>query len=95
MITFFYGYLERRNKALSWELLRKKKSIENIPWVCLLDFNQILSQDKKMGGNPIDLFHMMGFYRALMDCNLFDLGCIRYNFTRSNMRNSLIISMRD
>ncbi|XP_072066985.1 uncharacterized protein [Arachis hypogaea] len=51
--TEFYGWPENQNKQASWELLRSLGQASAMPWVVFGDFNQVLNQHEKLGGNPI------------------------------------------
>ena len=42
-LTSFYGWPEVSQKPNSWALLNHIKSFMNGPWVCIRDFNAILS----------------------------------------------------
>ena len=48
--TGFYGNPNPIRKSSSWDLLRRLKAVDNLPWVCGGDFNDILSVEEKMGG---------------------------------------------
>ncbi|GMJ06098.1 hypothetical protein HRI_004279000 [Hibiscus trionum] len=41
-LTGFYGAPEERNRAGAWDLLRHLSALNNLPWVVLGDFNEIL-----------------------------------------------------
>ena len=49
-LTGFYGDPETYRRTASWEMLRRLKSMTNLPWLCVGDFNEVLSNDEKLGG---------------------------------------------
>jgi hypothetical protein len=63
----------------------------NIPWVIIGDFNEILFNHEKEGGNPQPDGHLNAFRDALMDCGLEDLGFSSDKFTwrRGRIRERL------
>lgn len=54
------------------------------PWVCLGDFNEILSLFEKFGGNGRQQGLMEAFQNTLVDCGLSDMGNRGPKFTWSN-----------
>ena len=42
-----YGHLEQELKMETWRLMRHLHARASLPWVCLGDFNEILSSDEK------------------------------------------------
>jgi hypothetical protein len=58
-----------------------------ISWLCLGDFNEILSNGEKMSGPPRPNTHMVDFRRAIEDSGLHDLGFNGPQFTWSNVRS--------
>ena len=52
-----------------------------MPWVCIGDFNEILSSDEKSGGVPKPLGPMQEFQNTLLHCDLDDLGYHGYRYT--------------
>ncbi|KAM7270200.1 hypothetical protein ACFE04_029414 [Oxalis oulophora] len=46
----FYGYPESNRRSLSWDLLRQLSSFNHSPWLCIEDYNDILTSDEKVGG---------------------------------------------
>ena len=57
-----------------------------MPWVCIGDFNEILSSDEKSGGVPKQLGPMQEFQNTLLHCDLDDLGYHGYRYTWRNGR---------
>lgn len=45
----FYGYPERNRRRLSWGLLRQLEGTNTVLWICMGDFNDLLSVDDKKG----------------------------------------------
>ena len=58
-LTGYYGFLERHKRRASWTLLRALAIRSSLPWVCIGDFNDLLSpSDKKEGvAHPNWFFH--------------------------------------
>lgn len=69
-----YGWPERENKHKTYSLLSSIKSSSSIPCVMFGDFNEIMSQDEKKGGNPRSERAMDAFRGAIDGCGLCDLG---------------------
>ena len=46
-LTGMYGHLEQELKMETWRLMRHLHARAFLPWVCLGDFNEILSSDEK------------------------------------------------
>ena len=49
-LTGFYRNPETNRRGESWRLLKEIGSRNNLPWLCMRDFNEILHVDEKVGG---------------------------------------------
>ncbi|KAL5739946.1 hypothetical protein ACOSQ2_029126 [Xanthoceras sorbifolium] len=49
--TGFYGCPVPNHRTDSWELLRRLKAVNRLPWLCGGDFNELLHMEEKSGGN--------------------------------------------
>jgi exonuclease III len=73
-LTGFYGHPNPSKRKEAWSLLRYIARMDPIPWVCLGDFNEILSADEKYGGSRRQRGLMENFQNTLEVCGLSDLG---------------------
>ncbi|KAF7139019.1 hypothetical protein RHSIM_Rhsim07G0114000 [Rhododendron simsii] len=85
--TFVYGCPTHAGKEKVWNELRKIADMEQLPWMCVGDFNQVLSVGDNIGGNLPDPGRIMAFNDMLNECGLVDLGCKGPRFTWRNNRS--------
>ncbi|XP_042942727.1 uncharacterized protein LOC122276878 [Carya illinoinensis] len=85
-LTGFYGdpALERRKNC--WDILCLLRPDRTCPWLCMGDFNELVSNEEKMGGAERPFFQMESFREALDECELGDLGYVGSSFTWCNKR---------
>ncbi|GMI76000.1 hypothetical protein HRI_001269300 [Hibiscus trionum] len=72
--TGFYGAPEERNRDDSWNLLRQLNDTNDLPWLVLGDFNELLFATEKFGGRQRNQRQMDNFAAALNECSLDDIG---------------------
>ncbi|XP_019166597.1 PREDICTED: uncharacterized protein LOC109162331 [Ipomoea nil] len=80
-MTCYYGFPERNRRNESWELLRSLASRSDLPWVVMGDFNDLLYQHEKRGGNPHLSSLLRGFGDTIEDCVLSQMPMEGYQFT--------------
>ncbi|KAL0413245.1 UNVERIFIED_CONTAM: putative mitochondrial protein [Sesamum radiatum] len=80
----FYGDPDASKRDTSWKLLSNLHTRSARPWLCAGDFNELLDQSEKRGGQPRPLWQIRNFHRALENCALSDLGFKGDPFTWSN-----------
>lgn len=86
--TGFYGFADQAFRYRSWELLRHLADHNDLAWVVGGDFNEILSNEEKVGGRPRASHLIENFRQALLDCSLADVGYIGDKFTWTNNRTA-------
>jgi exonuclease III len=85
-MTGVYGESQGDRKHETWRMMRalKQQHQDGRPWLCLGDFNEILSNSEKQGGVPQPLVCMDNFKDALHACDLVDIGFEGDPFTWRN-----------
>ncbi|XP_042939495.1 uncharacterized protein LOC122274525 [Carya illinoinensis] len=86
--TGFYGHPDVRKRSMSWDLLNKLRPTNQGAWCVAGDFNEILIQAEKSGGNLRSEGQMAQFREVLENNNLSDLGCCSGFFTWSNRHSN-------
>jgi hypothetical protein len=94
-ITGFYGHPEAALRVHSWALLQRLHHMQDLPWIVLGDFKEILSLDEQWGRHQRSLPRMAAFRDALLDCSLQDLGYHGPHFSWFNRRgNHALVRVR-
>ncbi|KAF4348514.1 hypothetical protein F8388_008285 [Cannabis sativa] len=83
-LTCFYGHPEASHRVFSWKLLRDICNETQGAWLCVGDFNEIVSLTEKSGGRLRSSEAMEAFKEVLDDCQLIDFGSIKHDFTWCN-----------
>ncbi|KAL5775011.1 hypothetical protein ACOSP7_012568 [Xanthoceras sorbifolium] len=84
--TGFYGCPVPNHRTDSWELLRRLKAVNRLPWLCGRDFNELLHIEEKLGGNERIGPGMFNFRSIVELCDFVDLGFSGPLFTWNNKR---------
>ncbi|KAH7855899.1 hypothetical protein Vadar_030351 [Vaccinium darrowii] len=85
--TFIYGCPGRAGRELVWEKIRRFARSESLPWLCMGDFNQVLSGSDKVGGHYPNQNLISSFHELVSDCGLVDLEFKGPKFTWRNNRS--------
>lgn len=83
LLTCFYGHLEVSQRKIGFDLLNSFKTNE-LGWCFIGDYNEILTNDEKVGGRGKSEGQMMLFRNILDKGSLFDLRWRGDKFTWSN-----------
>lgn len=67
-LTGIYGEPRWDQKERTWAALRSIKSNVNEPWIVIGDFNEILYNHEKEGGQPRSQRQLQAFHDALAEC---------------------------
>jgi exonuclease III len=86
-LTCFSGHPITAKRHESWALLEHLRQFQPQPWMCIGDFNKILTQEEKIGALLQKEGQMDQFRNALGNCQLTDLGFIGSKYTWTNCRS--------
>ena len=67
-----------------WDYLQNLTVNISLPWLLLGDFNDMISEEEKLGGLLVNRTRMMAFRNCLENCGLMDLGFYGPCFTWTN-----------
>ncbi|KAK2653416.1 hypothetical protein Ddye_013272 [Dipteronia dyeriana] len=87
--TGFYDHPETDQQIHGWNLLKRLHDMVQLPWLCVGDFNEVLSSKEKLGGLPCNRRMIEIFCNALDYYGLDDLGFRGPRFTWSNKRDGV------
>jgi exonuclease III len=93
--TGLYGYPQTPNKFLTCELINDLSCTNACSkWLLFGDFNLVLTNEEKIGGNTLDPNITTSFRNTLSHCDLQDLGYNGniYTWTNKHQGNQLIKS---
>ncbi|KAL9673458.1 hypothetical protein QQ045_029716 [Rhodiola kirilowii] len=85
-LSIFYGNPSVSKRKESWNLLRQLRSMDDLQWVVIGDFNEVLSLNEVKSGRMRNQWQIDNFRKVVEDCHLIDLGFIGYPYTFSNHR---------
>ncbi|XP_042942689.1 uncharacterized protein LOC122276859 [Carya illinoinensis] len=80
------GFPEATRRVASWDLLRAIKPIDNVAWICIRDFNEVLYSYEKFSAADRPFRLMEAFRSAMEDCALREVPFQVDFFTWSNSR---------
>ena len=83
-VTFVYGEPITEQRYVFWDRLRFLKAQWTGPWVCIGDFNEVLSSKEHLGPTNRGEAQTRLFRECLEDCQLLDLGFCGPKYTWSN-----------
>lgn len=87
-LTSFYGFPERQNRRVSWNLLQNLHALSNAPWCVIGDFNDMLHPDDQKGRVEHPNWLFSGFRDAILDCDLHEIPLQGYPFTCCRSKGS-------
>ncbi|XP_019175848.1 PREDICTED: uncharacterized protein LOC109171174 [Ipomoea nil] len=80
-MTCYYGFPERNRRREAWDLIKFLSSQSDLPWLMIGDFDELLFQYEKRGGNPHPNYLLRGFGEVVDYCDLSQLPMSGYQFT--------------
>ncbi|KAK4254083.1 hypothetical protein QN277_009512 [Acacia crassicarpa] len=93
-ISFVYGPPKEGERRTVWNTMKRLVPSVDDSWLAMGDFNDLLSQSEKEGGNPRSIRKIMNFQSLLSSCDLLDLEFKGSAFTWCNKRGDGIVHER-
>ncbi|GLT52768.1 hypothetical protein SLA2020_260880 [Shorea laevis] len=81
-----YGRPQFETRCLLWDNLMEFSRNINGSWLVVGDFNDVIAQSEKFGGNPVPFYRIRAYTECMNSCGLIDLGFRGPRFTWVNMR---------
>ena len=75
-LTRLYGHLDTQGRPESWAHLHQLAKTNNLPWICVGDFNKVLSVTEKQGGLDTPFRQIENFRQCINTCGLKDIGYV-------------------
>ena len=69
-----------------WDSLKKVSDHHNLLWILIGDFNDVLEESEKFGGNSLSVRKVREYRECMDHCNMLDLGFSRPKYTWTNKR---------
>ena len=74
LLTAVYAPPHFNKRKPFWDYLENLAKNISLPWILLGDFNDMILEDEKSGGLPVNKTRMAAFRNCLDKCGLIDLG---------------------
>ena len=84
LLTAVYAPPQFHKRKLFWEYFQNLARHISLPWVLLGDFNDMISDDEKLGGLPVNRTRISAFRNCMDNCGLMNLGFHGPGFTWTN-----------
>ena len=81
LLTTVYASPNFAKQKVFWNYLENLATTVSLPWVLLVDFNDMMFEDEKMGGLPLNRTRIVAFKNCKDKCGLMDLGFQGPRFT--------------
>jgi hypothetical protein len=73
-LTCVYGEAQVSERYKTWDTMKNIRDENNLPWLCIGDFNEVLCAEEHDGVGRRTQAQMAGFRDAVDFCGLCDLG---------------------
>ena len=73
-LTFVYGEAQTHLRSQTWDLLKGLSFLNDLPWLCMGDFNEVLCPEEHQGAANRSNVQIQAFRDTVDICMLMDLG---------------------
>ena len=86
IISAIYASPRFVERCMLWENLKLIATLHDLPWALMGDFNEVITEEEKAGGNPICQRRVRAILDCMNECQMMDLGFSGPKFTWTNKR---------
>ena len=86
IISAIYASPRFVERCMLWENLKLIATLHDLPWALMGDFNEVVTEEEKVGGNPICQRRVRAILDCMNECQMMDLGFSGPKFTWTNKR---------
>ena len=86
LISAIYASPRFAERCVLWDNLKMLASLHNLLWAIMGDFNEVIAEEEKTRGNPINQRKVNAILDCMDTCQMMDLGFSGPKFTWSNKR---------
>ena len=74
IISAIYANPRFAERCMLWENLKLISNLHDLPWALMGDFNEVISEGEKSGGNLICQRRVRAILDCMNECQMMDLG---------------------
>ena len=86
LISAIYASPRFEERCILWDNLKMLADMHDLPWALMGDFNEVLIDEEKSGGNHISQRRVRAIQDCMDTCHMLDLGFSGPKFTWTNKR---------
>ncbi|XP_023912416.1 uncharacterized protein LOC112024003 [Quercus suber] len=86
LISAIYANPRFAKRCILWNNIKLLAVMHDLPWALMGDFNEVLSEEEKYGGNPVCQRRVRAIKECMDVCHMMDLGFSGPKFTWTNKR---------
>ena len=86
IISAIYASPRFAKRCMLWENLKLIANLHDLPRALMGDFNEVISEGEKSGGNPIGQRRVRAILDCMNECHMMKLGFSEPKFTWTNKR---------
>ena len=90
LLSSIYGSPRFAKRKILWENLCPVSTLHNLPWAIVGDFNDVLNDSEKLGGNRVNMTRATAYCDCMNSCNMIDLEFSGPIYTWTNRKDARI-----
>ncbi|XP_060183185.1 uncharacterized protein LOC132613154 [Lycium barbarum] len=88
LLSFVYAFNTKDERKELWDTLMGIQRSNNQPWLLIGDFNSVLHEEDRIGGNPVSWAEVVDFANCVDECGLIEIPHQGNQYTWSDKGSS-------